>query len=169
MEGLANRDSLPYAEKYGMGEVSDLKNLFRGTLRFVEVEYKKDLADDRYKGFSTLLDSFRRLGLLSSEPVRGIERWDQFLASSTQGVVGQEVKKGDMGSVMRDILGQRQEETEDALRWSVGVSTLDPCIVADAPGLVSFLPTPLLQPFNALHHHLSIPQLIYSQTSSPRN
>jgi len=34
LEGLANRDSLPYAEKYGMGEVSDLKNLFRGTLRY---------------------------------------------------------------------------------------------------------------------------------------
>jgi alpha-aminoadipic semialdehyde synthase len=35
LEGLANRDSLPYAEKYGMGEVGDLKNLFRGTLRYV--------------------------------------------------------------------------------------------------------------------------------------
>jgi len=127
------------------------------------------LADDRYKGFSTLLDSFRRLGLLSSEPVRGIERWDQFLASLTQGVVGQEVKKGDMGSVMRDILGPRQEETEDALRWSVNLSTQYQFILANAPGLVSFLPTSLPQQFNALHHHLSILQLIYSQTSSPRN
>lgn len=35
LEGLANRDSLPYAEKYGMGEVGDLTNLFRGTLRYV--------------------------------------------------------------------------------------------------------------------------------------
>jgi hypothetical protein len=35
LEGLANRDSLPYAEKYGMGQVSELKNLFRGTLRYV--------------------------------------------------------------------------------------------------------------------------------------
>jgi alpha-aminoadipic semialdehyde synthase len=33
LEGLANRDSLPYAQKYGMGEVGELKNLFRGTLR----------------------------------------------------------------------------------------------------------------------------------------
>jgi hypothetical protein len=73
----------------------------------------------RYKGFSTLLDSFRRLGLLSSEPVRGVESWDQFLTSSTRAIVGQDVKKGDMGSVMKDILGSRQRETEDALRWSV--------------------------------------------------
>ena len=101
--------------------------------------------------------------------MRGIERWDQFLASSTEGVVGQEVKKGDMESVMRDILGPRQEETEDALRWSVNLSTQYQFILDNAPGLVSFLPTPLLQQFNALHHHLSIPQLIYSQTSSPRN
>jgi hypothetical protein len=73
----------------------------------------------RYKGFSTLLDSFRKLGLLSSEPIRGFENWDQFLIGSTGAVVGQEVKKGDMGSVFRDILASRQEETEEALRWSV--------------------------------------------------
>lgn len=33
LEGLANRDSMPYAEKYGLGEVDGLKDLFRGTLR----------------------------------------------------------------------------------------------------------------------------------------
>lgn len=38
LEGLANRDSLPYAEKYGMGEGeggSGMRDLFRGTLRYV--------------------------------------------------------------------------------------------------------------------------------------
>jgi len=73
----------------------------------------------RYKGFSTLLDSFRRLGLLSSDRIGGIENWDQFLINSAGGVVGQQIKKGDMNSVMGDILGPRQEETEEALRWSV--------------------------------------------------
>lgn len=33
LEGLANRDSIPYAEKYGLGPVEDLQGLFRGTLR----------------------------------------------------------------------------------------------------------------------------------------
>jgi hypothetical protein len=77
------------------------------------------LADARYKGFSTLLDSFRRLGLLSSERIKRVENWDQFLINSAGGVVGQQVKKSDMSSVMRDILGSRQNETEEALRWSV--------------------------------------------------
>ena len=33
LEGLANRDSIPYADKYGLGRVEDLQDLFRGTLR----------------------------------------------------------------------------------------------------------------------------------------
>jgi alpha-aminoadipic semialdehyde synthase len=75
------------------------------------------LADVRYKGFSTLLDSFRRLGLLSSDRIGGVENWDQFLINSAGGIVGQQIKKGDMSSVMKDILGSQQEETEDALKW----------------------------------------------------
>jgi len=74
-------------------------------------------ANVRYKGFSTLLDSFRRLGLLSSDRIGGVENWDQFLINSAGGVVGQQIKKGDMNSVMKDILGPRQEETEEALKW----------------------------------------------------
>jgi alpha-aminoadipic semialdehyde synthase len=75
------------------------------------------LADVRYKGFSTLLDSFRRLGLLSSDRIGRVENWDQFLVHSAGGVVGRQIKKGDMSSVMRDILGSQQDETEEALRW----------------------------------------------------
>ena len=119
LEGLANRDSLPYADKYGMGQVGDLKNLFRGTLRYVT---EKSGADERYRGFSTLLDSFRKLGLLSSEPInREIGSWEEFLAVSAQGIVGGKALKGggDMGSVMRDVLGPAQAETEEALQWSV--------------------------------------------------
>jgi alpha-aminoadipic semialdehyde synthase len=35
LEGLANRDAIPYADKYGLGEVDGLTHLFRGTLRSV--------------------------------------------------------------------------------------------------------------------------------------
>ncbi|KAG8883236.1 hypothetical protein FRB98_003213, partial [Tulasnella sp. 332] len=52
LEGLANRDSFPYANTYGLGPVEGLRDLFRGTLR--------------YQGFSGTLDAVRRLGLLSS-------------------------------------------------------------------------------------------------------
>lgn len=33
LEGVANRNALPYAEKYGLGPVDGLTSLFRGTLR----------------------------------------------------------------------------------------------------------------------------------------
>ncbi|KIP01213.1 hypothetical protein PHLGIDRAFT_131332 [Phlebiopsis gigantea 11061_1 CR5-6] len=33
LEGIANRDSLPYAETYGLGKVEDLRTLVRGTIR----------------------------------------------------------------------------------------------------------------------------------------
>lgn len=37
LEGLANRDSLPYADIYGLGAVDDLWAVFRGTLRLARV------------------------------------------------------------------------------------------------------------------------------------
>jgi len=33
LEGLANRDSLPYAETYGLGKLENLQTVLRGTLR----------------------------------------------------------------------------------------------------------------------------------------
>jgi len=47
LEVLPNRDSLPYADKYGIPEV---RSMFRGTLR--------------YEGFSSLMSAFASLGLL---------------------------------------------------------------------------------------------------------
>lgn len=35
LEGLANRDSLPYSSLYGLGPEKSLDTLFRGTLRLV--------------------------------------------------------------------------------------------------------------------------------------
>lgn len=37
LEGVANRDALPYAEKYGLGQVEGLTDLFRGTLRVARI------------------------------------------------------------------------------------------------------------------------------------
>ncbi len=33
LEGIANRDSLPYAETYSLGELDSLRTIVRGTLR----------------------------------------------------------------------------------------------------------------------------------------
>jgi alpha-aminoadipic semialdehyde synthase len=35
LEGIANRDSLPYAETYSLGTVDKLRTIVRGTLRSV--------------------------------------------------------------------------------------------------------------------------------------
>ena len=34
LEGLANRDSIPYAETYGLGPANEMRTLLRGTLRY---------------------------------------------------------------------------------------------------------------------------------------
>jgi hypothetical protein len=41
LEGLANRDSIPYAEKYGLGPVDGLRDLYRGTLRYASRALRK--------------------------------------------------------------------------------------------------------------------------------
>lgn len=52
LEGLANRNSIPYAEEYNLGPLESLETVFRGTLR--------------YKGFADLLSTMARCGLLST-------------------------------------------------------------------------------------------------------
>ncbi|CAG8504320.1 6374_t:CDS:10 [Dentiscutata erythropus] len=54
-EGLANRDSLSYIDTYGLAPLEAKDAMLRGTLR--------------YKGFSDLMYSFLKLGLLETDPV----------------------------------------------------------------------------------------------------
>ncbi|CAG8458444.1 9525_t:CDS:10 [Cetraspora pellucida] len=53
-EGLANRDSLSYIDTYGLAPLETKNAMLRGTLR--------------YKGFSDLMYSFLKLGLLKTDP-----------------------------------------------------------------------------------------------------
>ncbi|KAL1918036.1 uncharacterized protein VTP21DRAFT_3302 [Calcarisporiella thermophila] len=70
-EGLANRNSLPYAETYGLGDVSQMDTMFRGTLR--------------YRGFSRTMHGIQRLGLMDPQApqaaVGKMESWTDFLDS----------------------------------------------------------------------------------------
>ncbi|KIJ67291.1 hypothetical protein HYDPIDRAFT_127170 [Hydnomerulius pinastri MD-312] len=54
LEGIANRDSLPYADTYGLGKLDNLRTVLRGTLR--------------YPGFVDLVHSFKAVGLLDVDP-----------------------------------------------------------------------------------------------------
>ncbi|KAF9949515.1 hypothetical protein BGZ65_007263, partial [Modicella reniformis] len=68
LEGVANRDSLSYAQTYGLGSVEKLNTMFRGTLR--------------YKGYADLMYSLNRLGLLNSEnSQQNFNTWPEFLDS----------------------------------------------------------------------------------------
>jgi alpha-aminoadipic semialdehyde synthase len=35
LEGIANRDSLPYSDTYELGKLEELRTVLRGTLRYV--------------------------------------------------------------------------------------------------------------------------------------
>ncbi|WRT66305.1 uncharacterized protein IL334_003260 [Kwoniella shivajii] len=144
LEGLANRDSMPYAEKYGLGETDGLKDLFRGTLR--------------YQGFSRLLESFRRLGLLRNEALKEVpENWEGFLLASTARELGYDksLKDNDLPSALSDLLGSHKtEEVLEALKWfSLLPSTSSPPSPLPLPNLRAPVPVDLFA--HLLSHKLS--------------
>jgi alpha-aminoadipic semialdehyde synthase len=79
LEGLPNRDSLPYAGTYG---IEDADTVLRGTLRFDIFELSAlDRSDMmvRYPGFSSLMQSFRDIGFLNAEGKVQLNSWADFL------------------------------------------------------------------------------------------
>ncbi|KAF9446416.1 hypothetical protein P691DRAFT_783738 [Macrolepiota fuliginosa MF-IS2] len=68
LEGIANRDSLPYRETYGLQDTTSLRTLVRGTLR--------------YPGFCTLMQAFKDLGLLEDSEKISITSWNTLLPKS---------------------------------------------------------------------------------------
>lgn len=104
LEGLANRDALPYAAKYGLGPVSGLRDLYRGTLR--------------YQGFSRLMDAFRRLGLISEAQLGApVSTWPGLLAAAMSAALGETVREADVVPAIRSLLGADADATLDALGY----------------------------------------------------
>jgi alpha-aminoadipic semialdehyde synthase len=60
-EGLANRNSLGYADIYGLGDLKDMDTMFRGTLR--------------YQGYSDLLYALKQLGFLDLKQALTCNSW----------------------------------------------------------------------------------------------
>jgi alpha-aminoadipic semialdehyde synthase len=104
---LANRDSLPYAEKYGLGSIEGLDDCFRGTLR--------------YKGFSKLLEGFRSLGLMSQTPLfRHPESWEDLLRLTISDALGEAALMNSSSTLdgVRSLTPHSEEErVADALGW----------------------------------------------------
>jgi alpha-aminoadipic semialdehyde synthase len=69
LEGIANRNSLSYAETYNLGEVKYMDTMFRGTLR--------------YQGYSDLMHCFKKLGFLDAQTkLTNIDNWVSLITLS---------------------------------------------------------------------------------------
>ncbi|KAJ6619520.1 Saccharopine dehydrogenase-domain-containing protein [Mycena sp. CBHHK59/15] len=102
LEGIPNRDSLPYAQTYNLGHASELRTLLRGTLR--------------YPGFSKLMESFRILGFLELHKSMRLERWTSFiqqaLALQTPDI------GGDPWARVKQLINPEEiEALHEALEW----------------------------------------------------
>ncbi|KAF9293993.1 hypothetical protein BGZ74_011470 [Mortierella antarctica] len=111
LEGVANRDSLSYAETYGLGPVEKLDTMFRGTLR--------------YKGYADLMYSFNRLGLLNAEnSPQNFGTWSQYMDSLLfgQGAVSSSHDNNSRTAAIADRLDLPKNHPSvgkvvDALKW----------------------------------------------------
>ncbi|KAF9815156.1 hypothetical protein IEO21_04774 [Rhodonia placenta] len=105
-EGLANRDSLPYAALYGLQVPDQVRTVFRGTLR--------------YPGFSKLMAGFIKIGLLETMPSVHLDDWSSLTRKALEERLGELVMDDEASilSAVRDATGLDDvAELIDALRW----------------------------------------------------
>ncbi|KAG0307666.1 hypothetical protein BGZ98_010135 [Dissophora globulifera] len=109
LEGVANRDSLSYAETYGLGPVENLDTMFRGTLR--------------YKGYADLMYSFNRLGLLNADNShQNFNTWPEFMDNILFGGQGSSHDNSSRQAAIADRLDLPKNHATvgkvvDALQW----------------------------------------------------
>ncbi|KAF8646029.1 hypothetical protein AX16_007454 [Volvariella volvacea WC 439] len=102
LEGIANRDSLPYAESYNLG--SNIRTLLRGTLR--------------YPGFSNLMHCFRAIGLLETDQKIVLDRWGSLINQCLSLHLPQGVPAISTLSVLNSLIPPSQAEAlHQALEW----------------------------------------------------
>jgi alpha-aminoadipic semialdehyde synthase len=138
-EGIANRDSYPYGPAYGLP--SGIRTLLRGTLR--------------YPGYCDLVQSFKQIGLLNTQPLAvSIASWADLVpqALATKGI---QVRSSDHASVqaaLSDLVpSNRTEALLDALRW---LGLLPPSIVSDLPPISGISSAPIDHLAAVLAHKL---------------
>ncbi|KAK2465033.1 hypothetical protein APHAL10511_003109 [Amanita phalloides] len=98
LEGLPNRDSLPYADVYGLGALDAVRTVLRGTLR--------------YPGFASLMEGFRLLGLLEANHKVRVRAWEDLVSAAVAARVGDEdvVKMGADEAVRKALAGGQDEQ-----------------------------------------------------------
>ncbi|KDQ17415.1 hypothetical protein BOTBODRAFT_105760 [Botryobasidium botryosum FD-172 SS1] len=115
-EGLANRDSLSYADTYGLGPLTALETVFRGTLRHYCI--------DRYQGFADVVDAMKKIGLFEREKTVVLKRWEDLagLALEARGILGAGRGSADPRSIrsaFADVIPKKEqvEVITGALEW----------------------------------------------------
>jgi len=113
LEGIANRDSIPYRATYGLQDATSLRTLVRGTLRSVKVlnieSRFSSIYHFRYPGFCTLMQSFKYLGLLEDHEKITIDSWSAFLPRALSvrakafSVSDVYMHNGSLETVMREV------------------------------------------------------------------
>ncbi|KIJ19435.1 hypothetical protein PAXINDRAFT_68974 [Paxillus involutus ATCC 200175] len=108
LEGIANRDSLPYADTYGLGKLDSLRTVLRGTLR--------------YPGFADLVHSFKVMGLLDADPSSHVlpRSWSDLARLALEKKIHQRIP--DDSRSLRSALSavvpdHRRDDTLKALEW----------------------------------------------------
>ncbi|OSD00329.1 hypothetical protein PYCCODRAFT_1437464 [Trametes coccinea BRFM310] len=105
-EGLANRDSLPYADVYGLKPLDGVRTIFRGTLR--------------YPGFADLMHAFKSLGLLESSARVNPHHWHSLVRQALEKKLGTLIMDdpASVRSALHSVLPAAQrDDVLQALHW----------------------------------------------------
>ncbi|KAI9570082.1 Saccharopine dehydrogenase-domain-containing protein [Boletus coccyginus] len=118
LEGIANRDSLPYADTYGLGKLDGLRTVLRGTLR--------------YPGFANLVHSFKSMGLLDTHPSAHVlpRSWSELARLALAQKLGEDIipaEPSSFASALSNVVPDQQsrERALDALQW-LGLGPITP-------------------------------------------
>ncbi|KAF5390911.1 hypothetical protein D9757_004030 [Collybiopsis confluens] len=133
LEGLPNRDSLPYADMYGLSTGGDeARTILRGTLR--------------YRGFSSLMSFFNDMGMLEAkdcitfDSAKSIEHaWFDIFSKSAQ-LRKTKYPTADVVTLEQALKQHPNSERVQALKWLLSAETGTP-IVDSQDGKWIGLPT----------------------------
>ncbi|KAG5641453.1 hypothetical protein DXG03_005142 [Asterophora parasitica] len=101
LEGIANRNSLVYADQYG---IQDARTVLRGTLR--------------YPGFASLMGSFRATGFLETRGKISLSNWPSYVKKCLSNKLDTEVEYKATSAAISSLVGDDKiPELHDALEW----------------------------------------------------
>ncbi|PIL32665.1 hypothetical protein GSI_05369 [Ganoderma sinense ZZ0214-1] len=105
-EGLANRNSLPYADVYGLEPLDSIRTIFRGTLR--------------YPGFADLMHSLKSIGLLEVSTAVNPHDWHSLVRAALEQKLGTLIMNDprSLKSAIDDVISPKQHDVVlEALHW----------------------------------------------------